>query len=87
MCAESWDLILSDHAPWEGIAHRGRERCRERDIDGELGAEYPGQTGLAGGGREAHRATDIIVIGEGERGEPEVARARDERLGIARAIE
>ena len=87
MGAEPRELILPHHAPRQGITRRRREPRREWHIDGELGAEDAREASLARGGREAHRAADIIVIGEGECRESEVARTGDERLGIARAIE
>jgi hypothetical protein len=69
---------------------RDERRCvtrRRRDDDGELRADDRRQLGLARGGGEADDPSELVVIGDRERGEPEVLRPRDERLGQRSAVE
>jgi hypothetical protein len=57
------------------------------DDDGELRTDDRRQLGLARGGCEADDASELVVIGDRERGEAELLRARDERLGKRGAVE
>ena len=55
--------------------------------DGELRADEAGKSRVARRGGEAHRSPQLVVIGEGERGEAELRRAGDKRFGQRRAVE
>ena len=55
--------------------------------DGELRADEAGEPHVARGGGEADRAAELVVVGEGECGQPELGRARDEQLRQRGAIE
>jgi hypothetical protein len=58
-----------------------------RNDDGELRADDRRQLGLAGRGGEADDPSELVVIGDRERGEPELLRPRDERLGERGTVE
>ena len=61
-------------------------RARWND-DGELGADDRRQLRFARRGGEADDASELVVVGDRERGEAELLRARDERLGERGAVE
>ena len=46
-------------------------RARQRNVQPQLGAEPGREPDLLGGLGEAHHAVDAVVIGEGERAQPE----------------
>ena len=55
--------------------------------DGELGPDDRRQLRVACRRREADDASELVMVGDGERGEAELLRARDERLGERGAVE
>ena len=66
---------------------RLRVARRRSNDDGELRADDRRQLRLARRGGEAHDAAELVVVGDRERGEAELLRARDERLGKRGAVE
>jgi hypothetical protein len=59
---------------------------RNPDVDRQLHPHDPADRVLLGGLGEADDATEVVVVGEGERGVAERGGARDERLGGGGAI-
>ena len=55
--------------------------------DGELGADDRRELGLARRGGEADDPPELVVVSDRQRGEPELLRPRDERLGEHGAVE
>ena len=63
-----------------GIGLTGRRT--DRAVDGELGTEHRGQPHLPGGLGEADHAVEAVVVGEGQRFEPEPGRLLGQLLGM-----
>lgn len=55
--------------------------------DRQLGPDDPREVGGLRGCGEAHRAAQVIVVGERERGEPQFHRALHEALRVGSAVE
>ena len=71
-----------------GVGHAGgcvEHTVRARQV--ELGAEDGGQPDLAGRLGEAHHAVQPVVVGDGERGEPEAHGLGSHLLGVVRTVE
>ena len=66
------------------ILGRGRERL---DRDRQLRADDRADADLAGCLREAHRATQLVMVGERERGIAQLRRACDEHFGERGTVE
>ena len=85
--AQPRHAVLAEHAARQRLGGGETESGGEWDVDRDLGALDRGESGRACGGREAHRAAHIVVVGECERVQADFYRAFDQAFGVGGAVE